>query len=221
MGGKSFYIERVKFMNRIHSSTPQVISEEITKLCAGLVENPQPLFLDVTPIEGAQVNDCFLVVENQIQQHGGSICYGWQIWEWPLVFVEAEFHAVWRDNSGILHDITPKIPATNRILFLPDPVRIYQDRQIDNVRRPLTLTADIKEFISASEAIYEFMNRGERTNQHGEITLTDTEVEEYERLTKRHETAYQNIVRWLNRKPRRNEPCPCGSGKKYKKFHGK
>jgi len=30
----------------------------------------------------------------------------------------------------------------------------------------------------------------------------------------------QEPVRSVEPKPGRNDPCPCGSGKKYKKYHG-
>ena len=203
-----------------HSTTPRDISEEILHLCAELVDNPQPLFLNITPIQDGQVNDCFQVVEAQVRRHGGSVCIGWEIWEWPLVLIEAEFHAVWRDDHGTLHDLTPKLLPVQRILFLPDPSRIYQGRQIDNVRRPISPEFDVADFIKASEAVFEFMNRGSRAERHGKIVLEGADAEEYDRIMDRKSIAYQRILSRLGRTGR-NDPCPCGSGDKYKKCHGR
>lgn len=116
--------------------TPSAITPAIMTLCRELVANPEPRFLTVTPGPDADANDCFPVVERYVEEHGGSICYGWQLWEWPSVMIEAEFHAVWRSSTGELRDLTPKLRPVPQVLFLPDPGRKYEGRQVSNRRTP-------------------------------------------------------------------------------------
>ncbi len=204
----------------MHSTTPRAISGPIRDLCRELVSNPQPLFLQVTPLRNVEANDCFAIVERHVHNHGGSICYGWQMWEWPRVMVEAEFHAVWSDCDGGLHDLTPKQLPVERILFLPDPVRVYKGRGVNNVRRALSSHSDVAAFIVAADAEFELMNRGARAEQHGEILLHGAENEERLTIQQCKTSAYEEIVARLG-PPGRNDPCPCGSGEKFKKCHGR
>jgi len=203
----------------MHATTPRQISRGIESLCQELVDKPQPRFLPITPISNADANDCFAIVERQVRQHGGSVCYGWQIWEWPGVMVEAEFHAVWGDSGGELRDLTPKQLPIQRILFLPDLTRSYDGRQVNNVRRRLSSSPDVVAFCRACDAEYEIMNRGARAYEHGEIHLENGEARELLAIQQCKAEAYARIVASLPR-PGRNDACPCGSGKKYKKCCG-
>ncbi|WP_019529481.1 hypothetical protein [Dasania marina] len=55
---------------------------------------------------------------------GGSVQFGWVIWQDKAArFTEAEFHAVWVDENGQFHDITPRIDKEKRIMFVPDNTR--------------------------------------------------------------------------------------------------
>jgi hypothetical protein len=213
---------------KFHSfeNTPSAISTEIRALCSELVPNQEPEFIRVTPIPDADPLDCFVTVARYAEQHGGSVCYGWQIWEWPRVMVEAEFHAVWLDSDGRFHDITPKQIPVNRILFLPDPGRKYDGRQVNNVRRPLLHDAEMISYIDACNKEFELLNRGKRAYQHGAITLDPSEALELEDIRNRKLrfemqflSAPQEPIRKIPR-PGRNDPCPCGSGKKFKKCCG-
>ena len=114
------------------TTTPSTISKNILGLCSELVQTPEPIYLEVEAIQGAPLRECFTIVDEQIQNHGGSCCYGWQIWEWPLVMIEAEFHAVWRNGNGVLHELTPKQIKVDRILFLPEPVKSYIGKQVSS-----------------------------------------------------------------------------------------
>jgi uncharacterized protein YchJ len=204
----------------INTTTPREISHDVLTLCRRLVDNPEPLFINVTPLPDAAKNDCFQIVSDYTSRHGGTVIYGWQIWEWPLVFIEAEFHAVWKDNDNVLHDFTPKQISASRILFLPDPRRIYQGKQVINVWHKLSTQQDVDDFIKAREAEFEFMSRGDRATQHGVIEVKLTEAEEHAQILKRKAVAYQHIADRLQR-IERNDRCPCDSGKKYKNCHGK
>jgi hypothetical protein len=174
----------------------------------------------VAPVSNADVNDCFPVVERYARDHGGSVCYGWQIWEWPGVMVEAEFHAVWRSPTGELHDITPKQVPVPQVLFLPDPRRKYDGLQVPNVRRSLSSDPRVAAFIESCEDEFEFMNRGERATQHGELQFSAKDAQEFASIQRRKDALYSQLD---SRPPRpgQNDPCVCGSGRKYKKCCGR
>jgi len=143
--------------------------------------------------------------------------------------IEAEFHAIWRDPGGRLHDITPKqLPVTD-ILFLPDPERKYDGRQVNNVRRPLRDDPRIKSFFELCDSEFELLNRGQRAYEIGAIHLTGSEAAELQSIRERKRQLEMEFlelmvpkqpVRSLPR-PGRNDPCPCGSGKKFKKCCGR
>ncbi len=125
------------------------------------------------PLANAPVNDCFSVVPRHVLQHGGEQVIGWAVWEWPRVYIEAEFHAVWRQNDGSLLDITPKAASIPRILFLPDIRRVYNGRQVDNIRKPLAHDPAIKRFCELATLMYREQNRGDLAEYHGPIVFTE------------------------------------------------
>ncbi len=121
------------------------------------------------------MNECYENVKRVMAEKGGSMQCGWQIWETlPGVMIEAEFHAVWKDTDAHYHDVTPKeIVGINRTLFLPDNVRKYENRQIDNVRIPLVRDPLLDQFIKNETLYFEATNKGALVNYHGVIELTD------------------------------------------------
>ncbi len=85
--------------------------------------------------------------------------FGWTIWEWPKVYVEAEHHAVWRDTNGYLVDVTPKHDKEERILFLPDAkAKFYvkNPKWRDNVRRSLSADTQVEHFLRVSSEYQRF-----------------------------------------------------------------
>lgn len=140
-------------------STPETITPAVWKLCAELVPDQQPVYLDVEPAEGAKPNYCFPNVVAQVAAHGGRLQHGWQIWEMPGLIIEAEFHGVWVDLAGVFHDITPKKDREDRILFLADPTRVYEGRQVKNVRHPLGKHPAILTMIAEFDRQFEILNR--------------------------------------------------------------
>lgn len=203
----------------IRPVTPAQVSPAIQNLCSELSAEVQPQYVDVRPAPLAKTNDCFPNVERQVQEHGGYLVLGWSLWEWPTLFVEAEFHAVWRAPDQTLLDVTPKRAPTQRILFLSDASGHYCGRQVNNVRRSTLKHPMVTEFLKASDDEYELMNRGERANQHGAISLLDSEAQEYDSIQRRKAACFLEMPKL---KPRIGpyDPCLCGSGKKVKWCHG-
>lgn len=200
------------------------LSDPVLELCETISFDAQPIYLDVEPEDFAEVNECFPNVEKMIKQCGGSIQYGWQIWETlPEVMIEAEFHAVWVDTNGKYHDITPKELDIEKILFLPDNKTVYENKQVDNVRVSLTDDTLVSDYIKSSENIFEEMSKMSFTDDTAYI-LTPT----IERIGKENaSTLFKIINKYYSSKKTtdttcfsgsaRNKPCYCGSGKKYKK----
>lgn len=139
---------------------------------------------------------------------------GWQLWEWPHVLVEAEFHAVWVSPQGEMIDITPKAAGEIQILFVPDENLRYEGRAIDNVRQALRDDQVIRHFIRASEAIVKVLNKGERASEYGHVSVPAHEIEP---LTQARDFLGTSLASGL----RDHDACLCGSGSKYKRCHGR
>jgi hypothetical protein len=136
---------------------------ELATLCERLVPGAAPpLELPLAIAPHARPLECFDAVERQVETRGGSACFGWQLWEWPALYLEAEFHAVWRDGEGALHDITPKLMPVPGIRFLPDPARTFAGRRVNNVRVALTDDPLVAAFLEACDEEWRLLNRGPR-----------------------------------------------------------
>lgn len=202
-------------------STPKKVSSEIYALCADLdIRHAKPVFVDVRPLPGAVQLDCFPTVIRHVETNGGSICHGWRFWGMPDIFVEAEFHAVWRRPDESLLDISPNQAGDDRVLFIPDPNRVYDGRQRNNVRRALTTHPAIHDFFRAADRTFEIYNLGKRAMKSMIADLSPSEVLELHELENLKISAYLQIASAKPR-PGRNDLCPCGSGVKYKRCHGR
>ena len=200
---------------RTRTTTPKRITPVIEALASELVPGGVPVFLPATPpAPDAQMNECFAAVEGEVTRHGGSACIGWRIWEWPHVLIEAEFHAVWRNPAGELCDVTPLVNGEARILFLPDPGRAFEGKQVNSIRKPLSTNPDVAAFIAVADAEFELGNRGERDRQGGQITLEGDEAEEWIALQRKRRELLPRLLKVSP--PGRNEACDCGSGRKFK-----
>lgn len=197
----------------MRTRTPREINKHIRRLLNKVAQGQIPVYLPVTPTPQAMPNECFQNVEANVLMHGGETIYGWLLWEWPHVLVEAEFHAVWRNLEGELVEITPKPDGDSNVLFLPDPLRRYQGRQVDNVRLAVRDDLLVHHFIRNAGNIFSIMKRGERADVAGYVTLPKEEIEPPMIL--------QSLIgEMLSRGLRAHDACICGSGRKYKRCHG-
>lgn len=164
-------------------TTPKFVSKEIITLCEDIEKRKSPFFVDVRPAQKALINECYENVRKQVKEEKGKIVYGWQVWEWPNVMIEAEFHAIWNQSNGGFLDITPKSEEIDQILFLPSD-NIYRNQQINSIRRALKDDKLIHDFIQAAEDEFEFMNRGSRKGKH-KLSLSQQEAKEYKEILNR------------------------------------
>lgn len=196
---------------------PRDLLPHVISFCSS-ISSDTPVYLPIVSDADDLAKECIGNVDRRTVAEGGKAILGWRIHEWYGLMIEAEFHVIWEDKAGMLRDVTPTGIHCERALFLPDTNIEYAERQINNVRYPLTPDPKIKEFIKVSDSIFGFYNRGKRANMYGEIRLTEREEGELNQLKSQKSKLFQEIMRSL---PNRNDPCRCGFGKKYKKCHGK
>ncbi len=181
---------------------------------------------------------CFHNVRDVIADRGGEIVYGWLVWQHGDFFVEAEHHAVWRKPTGELACVTPQTPPEKTITFIPDPSATYdfaKELVTNNIRIALVNDSRIEEFFEACEGQTEIRNRARRNSGLGPtVELPLSEAMRYRELETKKIALMSQVLqiapmsqvvspdsRWSRvGKVGRNDPCPCGSGKKYKKCHG-
>lgn len=199
--------------------TPCIESESVTALLRKINPGTNPFYVKCKPNPLMIQNECFHLVDQYVKEHGGERINGWSLWEQPSLYIEAEFHAIWKSPEGNYLDLNYRTQKTENILFLPQPDLLYEGYQRNNIRIPLTNNKNVHDFLKFKDYEYEFLNRGERKGMHGEIHLTDpVELIEYKNLT--HSLFMLGIE--INRliKPLTNyDPCICGSGKKAKWCH--
>jgi hypothetical protein len=96
------------------------------RLCEQLVPGGVPQLLPLETSADAEELDCFYNAARVAALDGGSVIYGWALYEWPGKFLEAQFHAVLRRSTGQLVDVSPSTGSNQQTLFLPDPHSPYE-----------------------------------------------------------------------------------------------
>ena len=164
--------------------TPATLTQELAAFCGELVAGGAPVGLPRLAAADARPLDCFEMVEQRVADHGGAPCYGWALWEWPGLFLEAEFYAVWRDPRGNLHDITPRPGDARDILFLCDPLRIFDGRRVKTRRRALSRDPAVHGFLRACDEEFALVNRGARAFMRN-VALQGAELAELQQIWQR------------------------------------
>lgn len=195
------------------TTTPARIDPAVRRLIDIVTPGGCPRYLEVRPEPGATVNGCFSNVRARCARHGGRMLCGWQLWEWPRVLVEAEFHAVWLSPQGEMVEITPKPHGETSILFVPDEQHGYDGRVVDNVRMALHEDQLIEHFIRVSRAIVQVMVGSGRASRHGRAWIP---AEQIAPLRRTQRFLGQAIHSGLSE----HDPCLCGSGSRYQRCHG-
>jgi hypothetical protein len=159
-------------------------SAHVLEFCDSVVSGQPPVLVPHEPLANKPMLECLTIVPEHVARHGGKQLTGWAIWEGTHI-IEAEFHAVWQDPEGRIVDLTPRPPELDlvSILFLEDPSREYTGRQIDNVRKPLVDSFNVKRLIKLMERRFEILNEGDLADQY-EIQLPPAVEREYRELEK-------------------------------------
>lgn len=199
------------------SGTPSALSPEILDLCNEIAKGVEPEFIVHKPDPDAVVRECFNNVVERVRRVGGDLVYGWAIWEWPSVFIEAEHHAVWRSPNGILMDITPHEYPTGGVLFLPDPLATYDFKDFsrrDNFRRSTSELRAVAEFLMISEFIFKKL---ESASVGKEYHLSREDINQLQSMEDRKAQLKGSIYFHLANDRGPNDICFCRSGKQFKK----
>lgn len=133
--------------------------------------NEKPIFVPLISLPDVEMNNCFSIVEEHINENGGKQIFGWCIHVWRQVMIEVEFHSVWETPEGKLIDITPKRESGKEIVFIPDPEKTYNGQQMNNIRKQLTTDPDAKRFIELFDEHFRITNEGDLAKQHGLIKI--------------------------------------------------
>lgn len=197
----------------MYTTTTPARIDTVRRLIDTVAPGARATYLDVRPEPGATVNGCFSNVRGKCARDGGRMLCGWQLWEWPGVLVEAEFHAVWLSPRGRMVEITPKPHGERSVLFVPDAERGHDGRVVDNVRLALHEDQMIEHFIRVCGAIVDTMDRSGLSIGHGCVWVPPERI-----------TPLRQVQRFLGQALhtglREHDPCPCGSGSHYRRCHG-
>ncbi|MCX4027951.1 hypothetical protein H0A36_19610 [Endozoicomonas sp. SM1973] len=150
---------------------PDIERKHVIQFCSGL-SDALPVKIPLRPLKDADQRDCFNILSEHVAEHGGSQLFGWSIWEWPSVMIEAEFHSVWKNDAGEIIDLTPKPKYFEYTIFVHDSSKVYQGRQVNNIRKPIAKGLTTKKYIETADEIYAEMNKGDLANYHGELEAT-------------------------------------------------
>lgn len=138
----------------IATTTPSGINKHVRALRDRIASPFEPLFVGVKTRADARSAECFEATAKHVVEFGGSSVVGWQVWEWPGILIEGEFHAVWKNPDGVLLDVSRKDEGEQQILFIPDPRFSHTGETIDSIRIPIGKNPKIKQLISMKERFY-------------------------------------------------------------------
>jgi hypothetical protein len=198
------------------------LTQTVIALCRRIQPANSPDYVPVKPGLGSKQVECFVNVRQKVEVEGGRMQFGWAVWQCSQYYLEAEHHAVYEPPSGPPWvDITPPLLATiDRILFLPDDNAVFDfnaGQLRDNIRMPLLDDARVQEFCDLSSERTLIFNS---VPGFGEVRLSGHRARRIEYIETRRAALLAELQRAHERKVGRNDPCPCGTGKKYKKCHG-
>ena len=180
--------------------TPTNITDTIINFCINIYSENKPGFIRCLEYPQSKAGRCFENVNNYISEYGGIKVVGWNIVIFKNVFLQAESHAVWEDESGVLYDVSPQ--EQKAILFL-------KDNQLQNLESPIKSKYLV---LSESKISTEFVKLRESIDERIMLCKPISEQEVLLNL------AYINR---FNQAQNKNQFCACESGIKYRNCCGK
>jgi len=195
---------------------PEATNEHVKSLIKKLGLDGPPISVTVRPDTNAVRADCFGNVDSKVRAEGGEAVCGWCLWLFPGVWVESEFHAVWRSPDGELVDVTPKPDGDEHILFVPDPNRTYAGRTHNTVHHLILNTDLVRRFVKLISLRTDFLESRRKPGQQ-DVELADDDAETIMEI----KAAERCLLDLVKQGGSKNRPCPCGSGSKFKHCHDK
>lgn len=181
----------------MHAAVPPEITNQIREFAhkaIGLAADPQ--FVNVTPEPGCKSLECFANVRSKVEKQGGRIQFGWSVWQWRDVYLEAEHHAVYTaPHSSEFIDITPCDSGTTERLFIPDDSATYdfQSRgaRRDNLRFALIDDPVVHDYFKTAAKLIAFQNE---LPGFGNVEVHPAEQDKLLKLERRLERAQAALV---------------------------
>jgi hypothetical protein len=199
--------------------TPEAVSEPVRRLCRQIRPGVEPVFVPIKQEPDAAPLDCFEAVRRKVARDGGRIQFGWAIWEWPRVYIEAEHHAVYEPPAGPPWvDLTPAAVGIWRRLFLPDDTAVYDFENEgvlrDNVRLAVADDPLVEELFDTARDRLRILNALPGVGQIKVDRQTAAQLTALER--RKAQLGYELALKYAPQ----NARCFCGSGQKFKRCHG-
>lgn len=189
----------------------------VAEFCRQISVDYAPVIVPIRPDENCEPLECFNNVRRKVEREGGSIRFGWAIWEWPNVYLEAEHHAVYELQSGTYIDLTPSLETETHRLFLRDDSATYdfnnQGMRIDNRRHALANDFLVQQFFQTASRINKEMNKIPG------VGAVKTDLSTALRLQALEEEKLRLVYEIGRKYTSRNARCFCGSGLKFKHCH--
>jgi hypothetical protein len=181
----------------MHTQVPSEITDQILEFAHKMVSpTAQPQFVDVTPEPDCEPLECFANVQSKVENEGGRIQFGWSVWQWGDVYLEAEHHAVYvAPDSSEFIDITPCDSGTTERLFIPDDSATFdfQSRgaRRDNLRFALIDDPIVHDYFKAAAKLIAFQNE---LPGFGDVEVHPAEQDKLLKLERRMERAQAALV---------------------------
>lgn len=188
--------------------TPENISEDILEIAQHINPNLPPYYVEILPDSSSLPNECFINVQKKVENIGGSIRYGWKVWEWEKIIIELNFHSIWLSPNERMVDITPDEDEV-KILFIEDPKTSYKGEIIDNIRIPLKDDIIVADYVAVKNELAKVRTKGDRAKMVGPIPVNKNEVLPLAAMELR-------LEEMLKKGYDENSLCFCGKLKKYK-----
>ncbi|MCY0998317.1 hypothetical protein OWM54_14370 [Myxococcus sp. MISCRS1] len=201
--------------------TPAILS--FSKELTG--RNTQPVYVPIIPAVNAKGLDCYVNAKNVAEQCGGQVVYGWRIWEWPGILLEAQAHAVVQKPDGTFVDVTPPHDGSTQDLFVPDPRNVYNGKRILTRQKALAASRTVDKYIEAVAVVgkLEAANYVDNGDDEAGVYLDERAEREHHKLTKKRIEAQMRLEGFSQRRPAHvpeTGRCTCGSGDKVEDCHG-
>lgn len=202
-----------EYVRGIFARVPVIPSTAVRKFCEAISPGVSLVHVPIRPVTGAVAGECFKNVKAMFERFGGSLLLGWSVVEWPGVFAEAEFHAVWQSPDGLV-DITPQELDGGTGLFLRDPRATYNFESPQRVPNKKTALSELPEALAYLAAVDAFHVARERVLN---VPIGRAEEARVMGLMSDIVNAKGHLLLALANTTRPNGPCVCGSGAKFKK----
>jgi hypothetical protein len=209
---------------------PPVNSEAVNKLRVALGTDRAAIKISVIAGTDTRDRNCYVNVRDRVEREGGRMQLGWAVWQHAHLFIEAEPHAVFDPGQGKAWvDCTPHALSDgnkcHEILFIPDDNSSYDFNTTevqDNIRLPLVDDPNVAEALRLFSEKTALMNSVPGVDIYLPPEVSRQMIELELRASVLLSRAMQPAISHSGgRKIGRNDLCPCGSGRKYKKCHGK